>query len=96
MRNFDLVHVILLGPGGQESQGIVSLRRQAWLLYTWGRFDGHHANGDAGVATIGITESDFKLLLKPREDPARYRELANWDHVIDLLNHPRFRLEQRT
>jgi len=45
----DLIHVIFNGGQSDESQGMVSLQKKTWLLYTWGEFSGHHANGDAGV-----------------------------------------------
>ena len=88
----DLIHVIFNGGQSDETQGMVSLKRKAWLMYTWGTFSGHHANGQAGVATVGITDSDFKLLLAQGDDPNGYHEVANWDHVVELLAHPGFRL----
>jgi hypothetical protein len=91
----DLMHIIFNGGQSDESQGIVSLRRGTWLFYTWGQFSGHHANGPAGVETLGITDDDFRLLLGDGDDPNGYHELANWDHVVELLNCPAFQLEQR-
>jgi len=91
----DLIHVIFNGGTSDESQGLVSLRQRTWLVYAWGSFSGHHANSDAGVVTIGITDSDFKLLLREGDDANSYNELANWDHVVELLNCPAFRLSQQ-
>lgn len=91
----NLIHIIFNGGRSDESQGIVSLRKKTWLFYTWGRFSGHDANCDAAVETLGITDDDFKLLLKDSDDPTRYRDLANWDHVVELLNCPAFDLAQR-
>ena len=88
----DLIHIIFNGGQSDESQGIVSLRQKVWLCYTWGRFSGHHANGDVGVVTLGITDDDFKLLLAEGDDPKGYHKLANWDHVVELLTCPAFRL----
>jgi hypothetical protein len=96
MRKPDLIHVIFNGGQDDESQGIVSLRLRIWLFYTWGKFSGHHANGDAGVETVGITDSDFKLLLRDGDDPISYHKLANWDHVVELLACPAFRLSEQT
>ena len=95
MRKPDLIHVIFNGGSSDESQGIVSLRQKDWLFYTWGAFSGHHANGEAGVVTVGITDSDFKLLLRDGDDPNSYHELANWDHVVELLTCPAFRLREQ-
>ena len=91
----DLIHIIFNGGDSDESQGIVSLSKKTWLFYTWGKFSGHHANGEAGVETLGITDDDFKLLLKDSDGPNRYRDLANWDHVVKLLTCPAFRLSER-
>ncbi len=91
----DLIHIIFNGGTSDESQGIVSLRKKAWLLYTWGSFSGHDANANAGVQTVGITDDDFKLLLSNDDDPNRYRDLANWDHVVELLTCPAFRLSEQ-
>jgi hypothetical protein len=95
MRKPDLIHVIFNGGSSDESQGIVSLRQKDWLFYTWGAFSGHHANGEVGVVTVGITDSDFKLLLKDGDDPNSYHDLANWDHVVELLTCPAFRLSEQ-
>ena len=91
----DLIHVIFNGGQSDESQGIVSLRQKAWLFYTWGTFSRHHANGDVGVITLGITDSDFKLLLARGDDPNICHDLATWDHVVELLTCPAFRLGER-
>jgi hypothetical protein len=64
-------------------------------MYTWGKFSGHDVNAQAGVQTLGITDEDFKLLLGEADDPSRYRDLANWDHVVELLTCAAFRLGER-
>ncbi len=92
----DLIHIIFNGGQSDESQGIVSLRKKkTWLFYTWGSFSGHHANGEAGVVTLGIADSDFKLLMTSDDDSNSYHERANWDHVVELLTCPAFRLRER-
>ena len=91
----DLIHIIFNGGQSDESQGIVSLRKLRWLFYTWGSFSGHHANGGAGVETLGITDDDFKLLLREGDDPNSYHDLANWDHVVELLTCPAFALHEQ-
>ena len=90
----DLIHVIFNGGSKDESHGIVSLRKKRWLFYTWGRFFGHHAREDAGVITVGIDDDDFKLLRAQRDQPKDYLKLANWDHVVEVLLHPKFRLPE--
>jgi hypothetical protein len=95
MPELDLIHIIFNGGQSDESQGMVSLQKKTWLFYTWGKFSGHDANGDAGVETLGITDDDFKLLLSDGDDPSRYRDLANWDHVVELLTCPAFRLGEQ-
>ena len=91
----DLIHIIFNGGQSDESQGIVSLRKKTWLFYTSGSFSGHHANGWVGVQTLGITDSDFKFLLRDGDDPNSYHELANWDHMVELLSCPVFRLSRQ-
>jgi hypothetical protein len=91
----DLIHIIFNGGQSDERQGVVSLTQGTWLFYNWGRFSGHDVNAQAGVETLGITDDDFKLLLSDGDDTSRYTDLANWDHVVQLLTCPAFRLSQR-
>jgi hypothetical protein len=95
MPKLDLIHVIFNGGSTDESEGIVSLQRKSWLLFNRGAFSAYHANSQGGVPTLCITDSDFKLLLGDGDDPNSYRKLATWDHVLELLNCPAFRLERR-
>lgn len=86
VKEFDLVHVIWA-----EDQGLVSLKQQRWIFYTWGRFYGYHAGED--LPTVGIEDKDFRLL---GDDPDLGRlEHANWDFVVQLLLHPGFPLQER-
>jgi hypothetical protein len=91
----DLIHIIFNGGSRDESQGLVSLRSGTWLFYNWGRFSGHDANAQAGVQTLGIVDEDFRLLLGDGDDPQRCCDLANWDHVAELLTCPAFWLDER-
>jgi hypothetical protein len=85
-KDIDLV-VVFFGP---EDQGVVSLRRRAWLFYNWGRYHGHHTNLDTGaIVEVGVEDADFELLGQGRS------ETCNWDDVVPLLTHPRFPLMER-
>jgi len=86
-QDIDLVHVIW----GPDDQGVVSLRQRKWLFYVWGRhFGGHHST----IPTVGISDEDFRIVMKPVEgDPDCFE--ATWDDVVRLLNHNRFPLMNR-
>jgi hypothetical protein len=83
--DIDLVHVIW----GDTDQGVVSLKRNAIVFYTFAKqFGGHHSF----IPTIGIEDRDFALIMDPvsNEEPDVFE--ATWDDVPRLLNHPKFPL----
>jgi hypothetical protein len=82
--DIDLVHVIW----GDTDQGVISLKRNAIVFYTFAKsFGGHHSF----IPTIGIEDKDFALIMAPVEDDPTCFE-ATWDDVPKLLNHPDFPL----
>ena len=82
--DIDLVHVIW----GDTDQGVVSLKRNTIVFYTFAKsFGGHHSF----IPTIGIEDKDFALIMEPVEDDPDCFE-ATWDDVPRLLNHPAFPL----
>ena len=82
--DIDLVHVIW----GDTDLGVVSLKRNAIVFYTFAKcFGGHHSF----IPTIGIEDRDFALIMAPVEDDPDCFE-ATWDDVPRLLNHPDFPL----
>lgn len=88
--DLDLVHVVW----GSDDQGVVSLKEDKIVFYTFGDFNGHHSF----VPTVEIDDADFGILVagKPaeQEDEALAQE-ANWDNVCRLLKHPAFPLHER-
>lgn len=83
--DIDLVHVIW----GDTDQGVVSLKRNAIVFYTFAKaFGGHHSF----IPTIGIEDKDFALIMEAvsMDEPDAFA--ATWDDVPKLLNHPKFPL----
>jgi hypothetical protein len=82
--DIDLVHVIW----GDTDQGVVSLKRNAIVMYVFAKeFGGHHSL----IPTIGIEDKDFALIMDPVQDDPDCFE-ATWDDVPRLLNHANFPL----
>lgn len=73
-----LIHVIW-----EENQGVVDIIQGKWLVYVWGKLDGHHSE----LPTVGITDADFKKYMGVLE--------PNWDHVAGLLIQGKFPLKTR-
>src|SRR5437660_1520135 len=70
-------------------EGVVSLKRNAIVLYTFAKaFGGHHAF----IPTIAIEDKDFALIMDPvsKDEPDVFE--ATWDDVPKLLNHSNFPL----
>lgn len=83
-KDIDLVHVIW-----GDDQGVVSLKRNAIVMYVFAKeFGGHHSF----IPSIAIEDKDFALIMAPasKDEPDVFE--ATWDDVPRLLNHPTFPL----